>query len=282
MGAGMARNLLRAGHELSVYNRSAKKAEALQREGARVAASPADACRNAEAVITMLADDEAVEEVVFGENGIASGLKPGATHISSSTISVALARRLNEEHAKKGQGYVTAVVFGRPEAAENKQLIVVAAGKSATLNLLQPLFEAVSRRSFVVGEEPWQANTIKLCGNFMIASMLESFGETFAAMRKAGIDPHMFMEVMNELFGSPVYKNYGQIVADQKFEPAGFALKLGLKDVRLAMEAASGLGVPMPFASVIRDHLISAIANGQENLDWSSLAKVSARNAGLA
>ncbi len=281
MGAGMARNLLRAGHDLSVYNRSAEKAEALRGEGARVAASPADACRDVEAVFTMLSDDQAVDKMVFGEGGIASGLTQRATHISSSTISVAFARRLEEEHKKRGQRYVTAVVFGRPEAAEKKQLIVVAAGEGALVEQLKPLFEAVSRRAFIAGDEPWQANAIKLCGNFMIASMLESFGETFATMRKAGIDPHLFLDVINELFGSPVYKNYGQIVADQKFEPAGFALKLGLKDVRQVIEAAGDFGVPMPFASIIRDHFISAIANGQEKLDWSSLTKVAARNAGL-
>ncbi len=281
MGAGMARNLLRAGHDLTAYNRSRNKAEALASEGARIAESPADASKDAEAVFTMLSDDKAVGDVVFGEKGIAVGLKKGATHISSSTISVAFARRLEEEHRKNGQRYVTGVVFGRPEAAEKKQLIVVAAGENAALEPLKPLFEAIGRRYFIAGDEPWQANAIKLCGNFMIASMLESFGEGFATMRKAQIDPHLFLDVMNELFGSPVYKNYGQLMADQKYEPAGFELKLGLKDVRQAIEAAQDLGVPMPFASVIRDHFVSAIANGQEKLDWSSIAKVSARNAGL-
>ena len=264
MGEGMARNLLRAGHQVSVYNRSRDKAEALANDGARVADSPADASQEAEAVFTMLSDDHAVGEVVFGDQGIAAGLKKGATHISSSTISVAFARRLEEEHKKKDQHYVTAVVFGRPEAAEKKQLIVVAAGQSVAIEPLKPIFEAIGRRSFLAGDEPWQANAIKLCGNFMIASVLESFGEAFATMRKAEIDPHLFLDVMNELFASPVYKNYGQAMADQKYEPAGFELKLGLKDVRQAIEAAQDLGVPMPFASVIRDHFISAIANGRK------------------
>lgn len=281
MGAGMACNLLRAGHEVTIYNRSREKAGALAGEGARVAESPADASKDAEAVFTMLSDDKAVADVVFGEKGIAAGLKEGATHISSSTISVAFARRLQQEHTKNGQGFVTGVVFGRPEAAEKKQLIVVAAGQAEAVEPLRPLFEAIGRRSFIAGDEPWRANAIKLCGNFMIASVLEAFGEAFATMRKAEIDPHLFLNVMNELFGSPVYKNYGQTMADQKYDPAGFELKLGFKDVRLAIEAAQDLGVPMPFASVIRDHFIAAIANGQEKLDWSSLAEVSARNAGL-
>ena len=281
MGIGMARNLLRAGHDVTAYNRSREKADELSSDGAQVVDSPAAAAREADAVFTMLSDDTAVSDVTFGEQGSISGLKQGAAHVSSSTISVAFAKRLTEEHVKKGQQYVSGVVFGRPDAAEKKQLVFVAAGETATVDRLKPLFEAISRKVFVAGIEPWQANSVKLCGNFMIASLIEEFGETFAVMRKAQIDPHLFLDVMNELFGSPVYKNYGASIADGKFEPAGFALKLGLKDVRQAIEAAAGFEVPMPFASVLRDHFISAMANGQENMDWSSLAKVSARNAGL-
>lgn len=281
MGFGIARNLLRAGHEVAVYNRTREKAEALGRDGARVANSAAEAARQAEAVFTMLSDDRAVSEAVLGENGIASSLGRGAAHISSSTISVALARRLAEEHGKRGQVFVTAAVFGRPEAAENKKLIVVVGGAGDAVERFRPLFEAIGRRTFVAGAEPWQANTVKLSGNFMIASMLESFGESFAMMRKARIDQHLFLDVMKELFGSPAYENYGTVIADQKFEPAGFALRLGLKDVRQALEAADEFGVPMPFASVLRDHFLSAIAQGQENLDWSSIARVAARSAGL-
>ena len=277
----MARNLLRAGHELTVYNRTREKVEALTRDGARVADSPAEAARDAEAVFTILSDDHAVMDVVCGENGIASTLKKGAAHISSSTISVAFGQRLTEEHKSRGQAFVAANVFGRPEAAEKKQLIVVAAGENNTLERFRPLFDAIGRKTFVAGNEPWQANAIKLCGNFMIASMLEAFAEAFATMRKAKMDVHVFLDTMAELFGSPVYKNYGQIIADEKFEPAGFALKLGLKDVRLVLEAAEQFDAPMPFASVVRDHLISAIANGQEEMDWSSVAQVAARNAGL-
>ncbi len=210
MGSGMARNLLRAGHKLSVYNRTREKAETLAREGARVAESPADLCRDAEAVFTMLSDDHAVAEVVFGDHGIASGLERGAAHISSSTISTAFARKLAEEHSQRNQAFVTAAVFGRPEAAESKKLIVVAAGENSVLERCAPLFEAVGRRTFKAGSEPWQANAVKLCGNFMIASMLETFSEAFATMRKSEIDHHLFLEVMNELFASPVYKNYGQ------------------------------------------------------------------------
>jgi 3-hydroxyisobutyrate dehydrogenase-like beta-hydroxyacid dehydrogenase len=193
-----------------------------------------------------------------------------------------LPRRLATEHGGKGQEFLSAPVFGRPEAAEGKKLIVVAAGEAKAVERCRPLFDAIGRHTFIMGSEPWQANAVKLGGNFMIASMLEAFGESFATMRKAGIDHHLFLDVINELFGSPVYKNYGRIVANQEFDPAAFSLKLGLKDVRLVIEAADELAAPMPLASLIRDHLLSGVAQEQADLDWSSLARVAARNAGLA
>ena len=281
MGSAMARNLIRAGHQVTVYNRSRQKAEVLAAEGARIAGSPADACRDCEASLTMLADDRAVEEVALGEGGLSSGLASGAIHISSSTIGTAMARRLTGEHAGRGQGYLSAPVFGRPEAAEAKRLIVVAAGAADLVERCRPVFDAVGRQTFVAGTQPWQANAVKLCGNFMIASMLETFGEAFTTMRKAGVDCHLFLETMNALFGSPVYANYGRMMADERFEPAGFALSLGLKDVRLVLETAQECASPMPLASLIRDHLLSAVAHGQADIDWSSISRVIARNAGL-
>jgi 3-hydroxyisobutyrate dehydrogenase-like beta-hydroxyacid dehydrogenase len=281
MGAGMARNLLRTGHTLAVYNRSREKAEALAKDGARVADSPADACRDAEAVLTMLADDAALEHVVFGKDGILSASKRGLIHISHSTISTALARRLTAEHAHRSQGYLSVPVFGRPEAAESKKLLVVAAGPSQLIDQCRPLFDAIGRQTFEVGSEPWQANAVKLCGNFMIMSMIESFGEAYATLRKAGVAPMSFFEIMNTLYGSPVVANYGRAIAEEKFEPAGFALRLGLKDMRLALATAEECSSPMPLASLVHDHLLSALAQGQGELDWSSVTRVAARNAGL-
>ncbi|HYW47465.1 MAG TPA: NAD(P)-dependent oxidoreductase [Bryobacteraceae bacterium] len=281
MGSGMVRNLLRAGHQLSVYNRTRSKADTLAAEGANAADSPADAVRHCEAVITMLADDAAVEQCVWGAGGFASVLKAGAVHISSSTISTALARRLAAEHAQRGQEYLSAPVFGRPEAAEAKKLLIVTAGLEEPLSRCRTIFEAIGQQTFVAGREPWQANAVKLCGNFMIASVIESFGETFALLRKAAVAPRIFLETMNALFASPVYANYGRIIAEEQFEPAGFALKLGLKDVRLALEVAQECAAPMPVASVIRDSFISAVAAGQADFDWSSIARIAARNAGL-
>lgn len=281
MGSGMARNLLRCGHEVAVYNRSREKAEALAGDGARVADSPADACRGSEAVMTMLADDAAVEQIVSGENGIFSALPNDGIHISCSTIGAALARRLTAEHARLRQGYLSVPVFGRPEAAETKNLLVVAAGRQDLIDRCRPLFDSIGRQTFVAGAEPWQANAVKLCGNFMIVSMLEAFGEAYATLRKAEVAPNVFLEIMNGLFGSPVYANYGRLIADGKFEPAGFALRLGLKDVRLVLAVAEECAAPMPLASLIRDQGLSALAHGQGELDWSSLAKVAARSAGL-
>ena len=197
MGSGMARNLLRAGNDVVVFNRSREKAEALVGDCARVAHTPADVGRASDVVMTMLADDHAVEQVVFGENGFAAALPEGAIHVSCSTISIVLARRLAAEHQRRGHGYLSVPVFGRPEAAESKNLLVVAAGPAELVERCRPLFDAVGRQTFVAGTDPSQANAVKLCGNFMIAAMLEAFGEAFATLRKAEVLPHTFLEVMS-------------------------------------------------------------------------------------
>ena len=281
MGAGMARNLLRAGHSVAVFNRSREKAEALAADGARVANSPADACRDAEVVMTMVADDHALEQIVFGNDGIASGLKPGSIHLSHSTISTVLARKLTAEHSQRKQGYASVPVFGRPQAAESKNLVVVAAGPTEILDRCRPMFDAIGRQTFVIGTEPWQANVAKVCGNFMVISLIEALGEAYATLRKAGVAPEAFLEIMNSLFGSPVLAGYGKIIAEENFTPAGFALPLGLKDVRLVLAAAEECASPMPLASLIHDHLLSALAQGQGEMDWSSMTQVIARNSGL-
>lgn len=281
MGAGMARNLLRAGHSLAVYNRSREKAEALGADGARVANSPADAARDADAVMTMVADDHALEQIIFGENGAASVMKEGCVHLSHSTISTALARRLTAEHAQRKQGYLSVPVFGRPDAAESKNLVVMVAGPAELVERCQPLFDAIGRQTFVMGTEPWQANVAKVCGNFMVISAIEALGEAYATLRKAGVAPETFLDVMHSLFGSQVITGYGRMIAQEKFEPAGFALKLGLKDVRLVLAASEEVASPMPLASLIHDHLLSGIAQGQGEMDWSSVTQVIARNAGL-
>ncbi len=282
MGSHMAGHLLRAGHDVTVWNRTLSKADALRAQGAKVGQSTAEAVKDAEAVITMLADDHAVESAVLHSGGVLDNLPRGAMHISMSTISVALSQKLAEEHGKRGQQYIAAPVFGRPEAAEAGKLFVVAAGDKSAVERAKPLLEVLGQRVFVIGDMPEMANVVKLSGNFLIASVIESLGEAVALTRKYGIDPHAYVDVLtNSLFGAPVYKTYGGIIADERYQPAGFKLRLGLKDVRLALGAADAVDAPMPFASVVRDHMLTAIGRGMEDMDWSSTAKLAAENAGL-
>jgi 3-hydroxyisobutyrate dehydrogenase-like beta-hydroxyacid dehydrogenase len=278
MGQPMAANLLRAGHELTVYNRTRSRAEAL---GARVAEKPSDAATG-QAVITMLADDDAVEQVDFGADGIMSTLSRTAIHVSMSTISVALAERLSSEHARRGQRFMSAPVFGRPEAAAAAKLFVVAAGDESSVQTMLPVFETLGQKTFTVGQRPSMANAVKLSGNFLIASMIETLGEAFALVRKHDVPANVFLEVLtNSLFNAPVYRTYGGIIAASKYEPVGFRLALGLKDVRLALDAAERAAVPMPVASVLRDRFLTGVANGMSDADWSVIARLVAESAGL-
>jgi 3-hydroxyisobutyrate dehydrogenase-like beta-hydroxyacid dehydrogenase len=280
MGAGMAANLLGAGHEVTAYNRSQDKVAALVERGATGARTVAQACEG-DVVITMLADDDAVAAVTFGDGGILASLPPGATHVSSSTISVALAERLTDAHTEAGQRLVAAPVFGRPEAAEAAKLFVVAAGETAAVQALSPVFDAIGQRTLVVSSQPKAANLVKLSGNFLIASVIESLAESMALVEKAGVDKQDYVEVLTStLFDAPVYKTYGGLLAREEFEPAGFAASLGLKDVRLVLAAAESLEVPLPVASLIRDRFLTLLANGGAHLDWSALGKVAALEAG--
>jgi 3-hydroxyisobutyrate dehydrogenase-like beta-hydroxyacid dehydrogenase len=281
MGSGMAKNLLRAGNALTVYNRTRKAAEPLAAQGAKIADTPADACKGAAAVFTMLTNDEAVEAVTFGDKGIIAGLAKGALHISSSTISVALSKRLTAAHADAGQRFVAAPVFGRPDASAAGKLFVIAAGKPDAVETAKPLLDAVGQRTFVVSEEPQAANLVKLSGNFLIASVIESLGEAMALVHKGGIDKHAYLDILTStLFSAPVYKTYGGLLADGKFEPAGFAAPLGLKDVKLTLAAAEELRVPLPLASLLRDRFITLLAQGGDKLDWSAIGELAAKDAG--
>jgi 3-hydroxyisobutyrate dehydrogenase-like beta-hydroxyacid dehydrogenase len=283
MGKAMALNLLRAKHDVTVYNRTRKKAEELKSEGGRVADSPAEAARDAEALITMLADDRAVEEVIFGnQETVIESLGQGNAHLSMSTISVGLSRRLAEAHHAKGQVYIAAPVFGRPEAAQAAKLSIVTGGPANQIERFRPLFDAIGQAVYNAGNDPPAANVIKLAGNFMIASMIETLSEAYALAREYGIEPGDFLEIVNgSLFKSPIYQNYGRIVAEERFEPPGFKMRLGLKDVRLALQAAEEASAPMPLASLIHDNFLAGIARGRGDLDWAAISLISAENAGL-
>jgi 3-hydroxyisobutyrate dehydrogenase-like beta-hydroxyacid dehydrogenase len=280
MGAGMAANLVKAGHEVTAYNRSQDKVAALAKQGAKPAKTVAEACHG-DVVITMLANDDAVSAVTFGDDGILASLAPGATHVSSSTISVALSERLTAEHAEAGQRFVAAPVFGRPEAAAAAKLFVVAGGKADALSPLSAVFDAIGQRTFVVSDEPKAANLVKLSGNFLIASVIESLGEAMALVAKAGVDKSDYLEILTStLFGAPVYKTYGGLIAREEFEPAGFAAELGAKDVRLVLAAGESLQAPLPVASLLRDRFLTLLANGGAHLDWSAVGALPAWEAG--
>jgi 3-hydroxyisobutyrate dehydrogenase-like beta-hydroxyacid dehydrogenase len=282
MGSAIARNLIKAGHNLTVYNRTRSRAEPFASLGARIAETPSEAAGDAEVLITMLADDAALEGVVFAPGNAIQALPSGALHISMSTISVALSRRLAEAHEERKQHYVAATVFGRPDVAAAGKLWVVAGGPSEPIQRCQPLFDAIGQKTFVAGEEAHAANVIKLAGNFLITTVIESLAEAFAFGRKSGVDPHAFLDILtNSLFPGPVYQTYGTMIASDQFEPPGFKLPLGFKDNRLLLAAAEEATVPMPMASLIHDRFLAALARGLGESDWAAIARVSYDNAGL-
>lgn len=282
MGSGMAGNLLKAKHAVSIYNRTAGKTENLVRLGAK-APGEISIVSMSDAVITMLANDTAVENVVFGKSGVLASLPRNAVHVSCSTISVTLSKRLAEAHEAAGQHFLAAPVFGRPDAAAAGQLFVVVAGKAGIIESCMPLFEAIGQKTFVMSETPEAANLVKLSGNFLIAAVIEALGEAIALVGKGGVDRQAYLELLTStLFNAPVYKTYGRLIVDDKFEPAGFEALLGQKDIRLALAAAEALSVPMPLAGLIRDRFLTLVALGGETLDWSAIGALAARDAGIS
>lgn len=282
MGVGMAGRLVDAGHTLAVYNRTAQRGEKLRERGAVLAETPEAAARGAEVVVTMLADDPAVEHVVFAADGILAAMDNNAVHVSASTISVSLARRLMAAHARAGQRYVSAPVFGRPDAAAAGRLFVVAGGPDDVLAYLQPLFDAIGQRTYRMGADPSNANLVKLSGNFMLFAAIEALAEAFALVRKAGVDVAAFKDLLTlSLFNAPVYHTYGDLLVSANDQNPGFTVPLALKDVRLAIAAAESLRVPMPVASLVHDAFVTAMARGYENRDQAVLGRVAAENAGV-
>jgi 3-hydroxyisobutyrate dehydrogenase-like beta-hydroxyacid dehydrogenase len=282
MGLPMARHLLQAGHRLTVYNRTRARADQLKPLDPVVAATPAAAARGADVLVTMVADDPALEEVMLGEQGALAALAPGAIHLSMSTVSPALSRWLAERHAAVGQTLVAAPVFGRPEAAETQKLWIVVAGPAAAIERCRPLLDAMGQGIIAAGDEPARANVIKLAGNFLLAAAIEALGEAFALGRKYGVAPADLLDVVQgRLFRSPIYENYGKLIAEERYEPAGFKLRYGLKDIRLALGAGDEVAVPLPLASLMRDRYLTAVARGWSDLDWAALARVAAADAGL-
>ena len=280
MGSAMAANLVKAGHEVSVFNRSPGKSNSLVKLGAHAAGNLAEACTG-EVVITMLADDDAASNIALGPGGLIDTLPKGAIHLSMSTISVALSKRLTQAHSRAGQLYVAAPVFGRPDMAAAAKLFIVAAGDPAAIDACQPLFRAMGQKTFPIGAEPSTANLVKLSGNFLVASVIEALGEAVALVGKAGIDRRAYIDLLtSSIFDVPAYKTYGGLIAQRQFAPAAFAAPLGYKDIRLALAAAESLRVPMPLASLLHDRFLRLFAQGGDQLDWSAIGELATQDAG--
>lgn len=280
MGSGMARSLLKGGQDLIVWNRSPGPAEDLVREGARRARNVAEVFQT-DLVVTMLSTDAAIREAILGTHALAHA-RAGIIHVVSATISVGFAGKLEEMHRAHGLSYVSAPVLGRPDVAEAGDLHVIAAGEHAALARAMPVLELFGKKVWQVGEKPAMANAAKLAVNFSLACAIEAMAESCALAVRHGIAPETLMEIFDgTLFASPAYKVYGPIVARQKFEPAGFLLEHGLKDIRQTIEAGESVGAPLPFAGILQDNFVDALAHGDVGKDWSAIAAVAFRRAGL-
>ncbi len=281
MGQAFAANLVADGYHVFAYDRDLERVGLLQRAGAHVAARLADLV-SCDVVISSLPDDDALTEVVLGTGGLTSVMAAGAVHISMSTVSPALSRRLAEAHAQFGQHYVAAPVLGNPDLARTRKLFVIAGGEAAPVERVRPLLERLGQRVFVVSEDVADANLVKLAGNVLTAITLESMGEVLALLRKGGVDLRVAFDVYtNSLFDSPVHRTYGGKIIEEHYRPAGMIVPLAVKDLRLALAEAEHHAVPMPAASLVHDRLVGMMARGWTDLDWSALGLLAARDAGL-
>jgi len=282
MGLPLATNLLESGYQLRVYNRTAAKAQPLVEKGAIAVASPAEVVEPGGIVITLLSNDQALEEVVLGKQGLLSSLTADSVHLSMSTVAPATAQKLAAQHEQQGAHYLAAPVFGRPDAVAARKLWLCLSGNDAAKVRVRPLLEKVGQGIFDFGDEAGAANVVKLAGNFLIISAIEAMAEAFTLAEKNGIDRTQIANLFGQtLFACPIYQNYGRMIAQQQYEPAGFKLSLGLKDVTLALQTASASQMPLPLASLLHDRLLAAVANGKGDIDWTGLALTVSEEAGL-
>jgi len=281
MGAAMARNLIEAGHRVTVYNRSRSKAETLGKRGAIIADTSAAAAR-AGIVLVMLANDEAVAAMVEGPQGALAGLPDGGIVANMSTVSLAMTRRLSDAAKAAGKSFVAAPVFGRPDAAEAAKLFIAVAGPAEAITRIEPLLAAMGQKTANFGEDPTHAAMVKISGNFMLQTAIEGLAEALALVRKHGVDPAQYLDFMTgSIFSAPFYKGYGGAIVARRYEPAGFEIPLALKDTKLALAAADEAGIPLPLADLIRDRFLIALSRGWDHLDMAALGKVAAENAKL-
>lgn len=279
MGHAFAVNLIEDGYQVFAYDRNPKRAEVLT--GAHRAARLADLAR-CDVVLTSLPDDDALAEVTLGPEGLAGVLEPGAIHISTSTVSPEISRRITAEHERHGQDYVAAPVLGNPDFARERKLFVLVAGRHQASEKVRPLLTRLGQRLFVIGEDAGLANLMKLAANALTATTLECMGEVLALLRKGGVDGHLAFDVLtNSLFDSRVHKAYGGKIVEGRYTPPGMAVPLATKDLRLALAEAEHAAVPMPAASLVHDRLVAMAARGWAELDWSALGLLAAVDAGL-
>jgi 3-hydroxyisobutyrate dehydrogenase-like beta-hydroxyacid dehydrogenase len=282
MGHAFAANLLADGHQMSVYDRDKERIAELLPVGARGVERLADLA-DCDVVLTSLPDDDALAAVALGPEGLVGVLAPGAVHISTSTVSPTMSRRVAEEHPRHGQDYVSAPVLGNPDAARERKLFVLAGGPHPALDKVRPLLERLGQRVFVIGEDAALANLVKLAANVLTATTLECLGEVLALLRKGGLDGHLAFDVLtNSLFDSRVHKIYGGKIVEGRYSPPGLAAPLAIKDLRLALAEAEHAAVPMPAASLVHDRLVAMMARGWAGLDWSALGLLAAVDAGLS
>lgn len=280
MGAGVARNLLKSGHEVTVWNRSPGPVDAIVKDGAKAAVGIEDTLKG-DIVFSMMANDAALEAVGF-TGALLDAAAPGLIHINMATISLPLARKLADVHAAKGVGYLACPVFGRPDAAAAANLILVVGGDPVLIEKVRPVLEPLGQRITVAGDKAEAANLFKITGNFMTAAAIEAYGEAIALLRKGGADAEAFYEMMSAFYYSgSIHKLYGRIILDEKYDPAGFKLSLGYKDAGLALEAAKLLQAPLPVGSLVHDNFLTAMANGDGDKDWALIAGMAAKRAGL-
>ena len=282
MGLPLAANLLESGYKLRVYNRTAAKAQSLVEKGAIAVNTPAEVVEPGGIVISILSNDQALEDVVMGNQGLLSTLTAEGIHLSMSTVAPSTAQKLAEHHIQKGAHYLAAPVFGRPDAVAARKLWLTLSGNEAAKARVRPLLEKVGQGIFDFGDDPGAANVVKLAGNFLIISAIEAMAEAFTLAEANGIDRTQIANLFGQtLFACPIYQNYGRMIAQQQYEPAGFKLSLGLKDVTLALQTAKASQMPMPLASLLHDRLLTAVANGKGNLDWTGLGLTASEEAGM-
>jgi 3-hydroxyisobutyrate dehydrogenase-like beta-hydroxyacid dehydrogenase len=282
MGVPIAANLIAAGHSLKVYNRTAAKADPLKAKGAVVVSAPAEVASRGGIVFTMLADDRALEEVCNAQPSFVEKLGAGGIHVSASTIAPATGKRLVEQHRKFGVDYVASPVFGRPEAAAAAKLVVCDSGPAAARDRIRPLLSAIGQRTYEFGDDPVAAHVVKLCGNFMIFAAIEALCEALALAEKNGVDPGAVAEMLtNTLFACPIYQTYAKLILGGQPQDAKFRLVLGLKDINLALQTAAASEMPLPTASFLRDRLLTSVAKGRGDWDWTAVALDIAEDSGL-